>query len=110
FLSTSSTAYAMMGAVLAVYALYRLDRVMPEGRVVKKTVPRKVLGWIEAGLAALLVMLLDNHLATKFLKMIDTLIFQKQNTSSYIERSSWTSAALDGFFQSSGLGLGVGSV
>lgn len=110
FLSLSSTAYASIAIVLGLFALYRVKGISSEGRVVYQSISNKLL----AGFAALflvgLFFLSFNGLFDRFVDMINTLIFQKRYTSSYLERSDWTAVGLEAFFQSKGLGIGIGSV
>ncbi len=42
--------------------------------------------------------------------VLDSVVFQKQYSSSYIERHSWTQAGIDAFWHTNGVGVGVGSV
>jgi len=42
--------------------------------------------------------------------VLDSVLFQKQYSSSYIERNSWTRAGIDAFLHTDGVGVGVGSV
>ena len=109
-LSLSSTAYAMMAVVLALYTLYSTHKITSDGTVIKKTLSKKFLALIGAGVLVLVVLLFDTELADLFTKMVEVLLFEKSKTTSYIERSSWTAAGLNAFLESYGLGVGAGSV
>jgi O-antigen ligase len=110
FLSESSATYVSMFVLLCIYIFYDAHSISKEGNLVRKTVTRKML-WCIAVLCILPVaFLLLSNLFSSFAEMVDTLIFKKQDSSSFIERSSWTAAGISAFVQSFGLGVGIGSV
>ncbi|GJD54722.1 hypothetical protein [Methylobacterium dankookense] len=106
-LSTSTTAYAGLVAYLGLVFAASLLRLVT-GRA---TVPR--LGFLVIGpLLGILVVcavLLNDALTTSITDILQQLIFSKGNSSSAMERGSWNSQALVNFFDSYGLGVGVGS-
>lgn len=108
-LSTSSTAFvglAVGGGLLAANWLRRL---------MSRASPNPTSGQIEfivatALLIAVLAMLLfDARLFDYAGDMIDLMLFQKVSSDSYIERMRWNDTAMDGFWTTMGLGVGLGS-
>jgi hypothetical protein len=110
FLSTSSAAYASMFALLGVYIFYNVHAVSEDGILLRKTVGKKIIGAFALLLILLAIALLDSDFFATCADMVDALIFKKQYTTSFVERSSWTAAGLNAFVQSFGLGVGAGSV
>lgn len=110
FLSTSSTAYASMFALLGLYLFYDAYALSKEGIVLRQTAGRKMTAAFAFVLIVLLAALLDSSVLTYSADMVDTLIFKKMETVSYIERSRWTLTGLNAFMESYGLGVGAGSV
>jgi hypothetical protein len=60
--------------------------------------------------ALVLVVLLDDRASETIRNYFDVLIFSKSDSDSGIERSSWNSAGLQNFFDSYGVGVGLGTV
>jgi hypothetical protein len=60
--------------------------------------------------ALVLVVLLDDRASETIRNYFDLLIFSKSESDSGIERSSWNSAGLQNFFDSYGVGVGLGTV
>ncbi|HOO81577.1 MAG TPA: hypothetical protein PK513_03645 [Alphaproteobacteria bacterium] len=106
FLSTSSTAYASLFLMLGLYLFYNVDAVSEEGKILHKSITKKMLNIVFLAVCFLLAVLLSGN----FVDLINTLLIEKTGTSSYIERSSWTAAGLNAFIESYGLGVGIGSV
>lgn len=110
-LSTSSAAYAglgVFGAVAAVEWLWRLlmtrkDSPAREGLVVEF--------WaILICLAAIYVLALTYPaLFNPFIKLVDTIIFQKTASDSFEERSMWTAVSWQALVDTWGLGVGMGA-
>jgi len=109
-ISTSSTAYLEMASVLLLYGFYSVNYVSVNGLITRKTLSGRTLSAIGGIGVLLIIALVDRDLLFHFVDLIDNLIFQKHNTESYIQRSSWTAEGLKAFFESNGLGVGVGSV
>jgi hypothetical protein len=109
-LSTSSTAYVAMAVIIVLYVFYRAHGVSEDNKLVRKSIASKFIGLTSVAAIGVLVLLLASSTTSRFGHLIDTVILKKQSSSSYIERTSWTTAAYNGFLSSHGLGLGVGSV
>jgi hypothetical protein len=107
-LSTSSTAYVGLIILAAAYGLSVLRRL-------KSPSPASRLGLISelafltlAAFVLLGIYILDPTMFDPFSDMVDTLVFQKTATASYIERAAWTRSAWEAFLGTDGLGVGLG--
>jgi hypothetical protein len=106
--STSSTGLAgtpPMLAILYVTALMRrgVDFRRPFASAMLLCAPMLVV-------AIFLALLLDDEASKPIRDYLDALIFSKSDSASGIERASWNSLALQNFFGSYGLGVGLGTV
>ncbi|MGV7032954.1 hypothetical protein [Methylobacterium symbioticum] len=106
-LSTSTTAYAGLVVYLVLVFAASLLRLVT-GRA---TVPRLSFLLIGPLIGTLVVcaVLLNDALTTMIVDILQQLIFSKGTSSSAMERGSWNTQALVNFFDSYGLGVGVGS-
>jgi hypothetical protein len=119
FLSTSSTAYAGLGTLIATLLARSLLRLLL-ARQAAAPRPRDGGGARRGSKTILLAVLpllamavwaaLPGALVSQYTHLIDVVLFQKIGTSSYIERSAWTHAAFGAFQASNGIGVGIGSV
>lgn len=72
------------------------------------------LAWITAywifvlAVAALGVVVFAPQVVDSISHMVTVMVFEKKNSSSYVERSMWNSMAFQAFLQSNGLGAGIG--
>lgn len=110
-LSTSSAAYAglgVFGSVAAAEWFWRLLTAREGSRAREGLV---VEFWvILLGLTAIYLLALTfPALFNPFLKLIDTIIFQKTESDSFEERSMWTAVSLKALVDTWGLGVGMGS-
>jgi hypothetical protein len=110
FLSVSSTAYASLFLLLGLYLFYDTDAISAEGKILRKSIRKKALSLLLLCVVFVLVLLLSSDFLSYFLDLVNTLLIEKTETTSYVERSSWTAAGIDAFIESYGLGVGVGSV
>ncbi len=110
FLSLSSTAYAAMSVALGLFALYSVKGYSSDGKIIRQSVANKLLMGLFVFVLVGLFVLSFSGAFDYMMNMFDTLLFKKQYTTSYLERSSWTTTGLEAFFQSWGVGVGVGSV
>jgi hypothetical protein len=107
-LSTSSTGLAGTPPVLLILYATALTRrgVHPSRRlssILLLCAPLLVI-------AVVLVAQIDSDSSEPFRRYIDDLIFNKASSDSGIERNSWNTFALQNFFDSYGLGVGLGTV
>lgn len=108
-LSTSSTAFvglAVGGGLLAANWLRRLlspASPHPTGGQIEFVVALSLV------IAALAMLLFETRLFDYAGDMIDLMLFQKVSSDSYIERMRWNDTAMDGFWATLGLGVGLGS-
>jgi hypothetical protein len=108
FISTSSTAYAGAIAYLAVaYAecLYKLQR----GRATYNMSLFIFVAPFAALFLAILLQFFDSVLIA-LSEMADDVLFNKMSSASGIERGMWNQQAITNFFDTYGLGAGIGSV
>jgi hypothetical protein len=106
-LATSSTGYVGLVAYFGVTYLEILLRVMwrpstPQMRFFVLAVPPLLL---IIGLS----IALNDTLSSSARDLLDMFLFQKLSSSSGVERSTWNRMALQGFFDTFGLGFGNGS-
>jgi hypothetical protein len=106
-LSTSSTGLASTPPVLVILYVTALIRrginlSRPFSSAVLMCAPLLVV-------AAILALQLDEETAKPIRDYIDTLIVSKSTTASGVERGSWNTFALQNFFDSYGLGVGLGT-
>ena len=105
--STSTTAYAGVGVLLAIEYLGCL-KAMRDGRGTSSSVVFALLGPLLA-LAAIVMLALD-HASWLFAQdLLNKTLFDKLSSSSGMERSSWNTQAITNFIATSGFGVGVGS-
>lgn len=106
-LSTSSTAYvglAVFAAAFGIYAVYRLAR-YGERRAVAIFAATMACG----GLVVCLVLLFAPGIADTAWTILDLTIFSKGTTDSGIERASFNTQAVQIFYDTWGLGAGIGA-
>jgi hypothetical protein len=107
-LSTSSTGLAGTPPVLLILYATAMTRrgVNPRARLSSILLLCAPL----LAIAVLLAAQMDTESAEPFRRYIDDLIFNKASSDSGIERNSWNNFALQNFFDSYGLGVGLGTV
>jgi hypothetical protein len=109
-LSTSATAYVGCGVLAVVYAFDLTRRFLD-----RNALGRDVLGWeiglIGAGVLVILaVATLQPDRFAPLLDVFNTVILKKSGSYSYYQRSMWTRTAMEAFFDTGGLGAGLGSL
>lgn len=106
-LSTSSTAYGGLG-VLTGTAAISLAYGATQGRLRRQD--WFLLAALLAGVAAILAAILYNEaLLRPFNDLFRTMVLEKGSSASALERGEWNAQGLRGFFDTYGLGLGLGS-
>ncbi len=108
-LSTSSSAYAGLVALGAIFTFNLFRRAVDTQAVNADTVALDFYGLVVAVVAAALVILIAPRLLDPIYAVINEQIFQKQYSGSYIGRHFWTQTALDAFYATDGIGIGFGS-
>jgi hypothetical protein len=110
FLSTSSGAFVGL-AVLAVLMGGQFIGEVLFARNFDAALLQKILFIVGGGvLAAIGLTLVPAATLAHVHLVLDTVLFEKQYSFSYLERHSWTQAGIDAFFDTDGVGVGVGSV
>lgn len=107
--STSSTAYVLAGIIviiifynLAASSIWRQAFYKANFGVLGLSALYAVLGFI-------LAYAMNPHVFDHAVAIVDASVFQKETSASYAERMSWNTAAVTAFYDSSGLGIGLGS-
>jgi len=105
-MTTSTTAYAGLG----LYALLLCARILftPMQLPVRKTIILGVVGALSVA-AILALVVFDKKTADFFSEILLRSTVNKVHSDSGIQRSFWAQKAMDAFFASYGLGVGVGS-
>lgn len=105
--STSSTAYAGLGIVLGIYGISVGISVL-RGRVFVRHLILFAFGWI--ALTVLLALYLyDERSLDPAVKMLLNSTVYKVDSASGIERGMWNAQSIQNFFDTSGVGVGLGS-
>ncbi len=105
--STSSTAYVGL-ALLAFFAALSMGRTFLTGKI--KTQDLVLVAILSIVIACILAIYLYNaNLFDPFVDLIQTMVFDKHNSSSAEERSYWNYMSLQAFLETYGLGIGMGS-
>ncbi len=106
-LSTSSTAYGALPILLAAMFCVAVMRTV-YGRVTFQTVAFVLFAPLLLWLIVFALLQAPNLLDSVW-RYADALIFSKSNSASAIERGEWNASALRNFFETYGVGVGVGS-
>ena len=111
WLSTSSATYlglALFFGMAAVEWMMRFvdDRYNP---LRKRYLNIEFAAMIFAVVVAALIMLLEPAILETVSTMIDRMVFQKTETSSFEERNMWTYVSLNALTQTWGIGVGIGA-
>jgi hypothetical protein len=106
-LSTSSTAY-VGGALLFLWLLISISKSALKDRLTKQDLLLLLLG--AAALATVIATYLVNEKALDpFWQLFNETILDKTTSSSGQQRAYWNSSSLQSFYDTSGLGVGLGS-
>lgn len=106
-LSTSTTAYASL-AVLTLLLSASILMGAFRGGLTRRDLQFFGLGWIGVAIA-LGTYLLNESLFEPFINMLDTVIYGKASSFSGMERAYWNAKSIEAFFDTYGLGVGMGS-
>ena len=108
-LSTSSTAYGMLGVILVLFILTRLISFFVGTREdsLSAAVSLASLGLFFS--LFVLSTVIYPPLKDQVTALLDQLVFGKNLSSSYEERGRWTAASLNAVYDSYFLGIGIGS-
>jgi hypothetical protein len=106
-LSTSSTAYAGLG-IVSLVALAFIAVSAIRGRITIYDLILLGIFWTVVTFG-LLVFLADEQLLEPLINLFDRTILQKAASASAQERFYWNQKALEAFYSTSGIGIGLGS-
>lgn len=110
-LSTSSAAYgglAVFGCVAAAEWLWRL-LMYEKGSRAREGLVLEFWALVLALAAIYLLALFNPSIFDPFVRLVDTIIFQKTSSDSFEERSMWTAVSLKALTDTWGLGVGMGA-
>jgi hypothetical protein len=106
--STSTTAYVGLAALLAIAYIACLAQILG-GRASVQMIA--FVGFSPLAVAISLIVLALNDEYWLYIKdLLTTMVFNKVSTESGVERMAWNKQALMSFFDTFGLGVGIGSV
>lgn len=106
-LSTSTTAYASLAVVMFLLSMSILIGAF-RGGLTSRDLQFFGFAWI--GIAIALGTYLHNErLFEPFITMLDTMVFSKASSVSGMERAYWNATSIEAFFNTYGLGVGMGS-
>jgi hypothetical protein len=106
--STSTTGYVGLFALLAIAYLQCFIRTLT-GRVTSQTVVFVAL--LPLVVSIVVIALALNDVYWLYIKnLLNTMVLNKMSTDSGVERTAWNKQALMSFFDTSGLGAGIGSL
>lgn len=108
-LSESTTAYAGLVVFAAVFGANWLRRTLAPDAPERDGLKSEAIFVFTAALVLLGTVILMPHALDFAYDMIDSVLFKKSGSDSEIERSSWTRVAMQAFFATDGLGVGLGS-
>ncbi len=107
-LSTSTTAYVAL-ALLVLMQLVNLTYLVLRNQASQRGVFVLVLFPLVT-LTLILTVLLFPSIGTIFQDLIETTLFNKLGSQSGVERGDWNKQAIEAFFATSGVGVGLGSI
>ena len=111
WLSTSSATYLGLALFFVMAAVEWIMRFVDNryDPLRKRYLNVEFAAVILAVVAAALIMLLEPAIIETVSKMIDRMVFQKTETSSFEERNMWTYVSLNALAQTWGIGVGIGA-
>ncbi|TXN75906.1 hypothetical protein FV228_02115 [Methylobacterium sp. WL18] len=109
-LSTSSTGFIGLAMLGAVYACDLLYRMLNKDSFRRGNIPGELMVVSLSALSVVFMFLLNPALFDPLLAMLNTMVFQKTTSASYVERSMWTRFGWNAFLETGGMGAGLGSI
>lgn len=110
-ISTSSAGYVAIGVVIVLILLDWFSRTagVARGAMVRRGMRREMLVGISVLAAVVAALLIAPSVFNPVVERVQSSVFAKTKTDSYVERSEWTSVSLSAALSSRLLGVGVGS-
>lgn len=108
-LSTSSTAYVGLAFYIGSIAAYFAYKIIFSDGLLNVDVVKYIVAFVVIITASSMLLLAIPEIYAGVYAMLDAALFTKTTSDSYIERMMWNEVALNAFFASSGLGVGLGS-
>jgi hypothetical protein len=109
-LSTSSAAYVGLAVFSLLFAANWVRRALSADAPAREGLKWEAIASLAAGFALLAILALVPSAMDPVYDLLDLIIFKKSQTDSYVERTMWSRLALNAFYSTYGLGVGLGSV
>ena len=109
-LSTSSAAMVSLAVAIAVLCADLGSRLILERGADKRATMNEILVLLSLAFLIVLFFAVFDKPREFVWRIVDSAVFKKGESSSYIERSAWSHQAWKAFLTSGGIGVGVGSV
>lgn len=109
-MSKSSTAYVGLAILSVAYGVNVMRRLTSSERASRLGLKWELAFLASAALILFGLVVFNPSMFDPFSNMVDTLIFQKTSSESYIERSEWTRYGWEALLATHGWGVGLGSV
>lgn len=108
-LSTASTAYGALAVFGLLNVVDILWRSVFAPKAQKVVLFYELLGCLAVFLIGASIFLSSPELRQMVKDMLDAIVFNKTQSSSYLERSAWTAQGMTAFRESHGIGVGAGA-
>lgn len=109
-LSTSSAAMVSLAVAIAVLCADLGSRLVLERGSDKRAALNEIMILLALAFLTMLFFIVFDKQRDFVFRIVDSAVFKKGESSSYIERSAWSHQAWQAFVTSGGIGVGVGSV
>lgn len=109
-LSTSSAAYAALAVSFILFLGDCFINLFSRRSYIRQHTRQELSGVLMVIVLFTILLLAFPSIYEFITDMADEIIFNKEKTSSFEERTAWTDAGLAAFFNSFGIGVGVGSI
>lgn len=110
WLTTSSGAYAGLGLLLVLWVIVAFWRAMTAGdKGVREFARAEAMLMLLAFAGVALFVAFNPQIIDQLMRVLDTVLFQKRASDSYVERSYWNRTSFRAFADTYGFGVGLGS-
>jgi hypothetical protein len=106
-LSTSSTAYVGL-SIVSLPVAFSILRSLLRGRLAIEEI-LLVAVFVAGAVVTMAIILSNTHFFDSFVHLIDTAVISKATSGSGQERAYWNYKSIQSFFDTNGLGIGIGS-
>lgn len=109
-LCTSSSAYVGLTLLLLIYLGHLAWRAQSRRAGLREGMVWEISLLCLGAFALFAVLVLEPHWLDSTADLLDTMVFQKTASASYMERSEWTRIGSQAFMDTGGIGVGLGAV